>query len=106
MFLKGKGIKLSEIPTGKAITPNNIFPSFLMVNWVSNFFPQHAHSPNSLSTHETIVNSNLEKLKNTDETIKGLHRILFGRATTIKNPKANLKEFNGFADLTEVWTHP
>ncbi|KAG0341645.1 hypothetical protein BG005_002910, partial [Podila minutissima] len=47
------------------------------------------------------VNSNLDKLKNTDETVKGLHRILFGRATTIKNPKANLKEFNGFADLTE-----
>ncbi|KAF9373605.1 hypothetical protein CPB97_000428, partial [Podila verticillata] len=47
------------------------------------------------------VNSNLDKLKNTDETIKGLHRVLFGRATTIKNPKANLKEFNGFADLTE-----
>ncbi|KAF9544125.1 hypothetical protein BGW38_009744, partial [Lunasporangiospora selenospora] len=37
-----------------------------------------------------------------DETVKGLHRLLFGRNTSAsKSPKGDLREFCGLADLSE-----
>ncbi|ORY98356.1 hypothetical protein BCR41DRAFT_225364 [Lobosporangium transversale] len=48
------------------------------------------------------VNNNLDKLKAIDETARGLHRLLFGRNGVPKALKANLREFHGFPDLSEV----
>ncbi|KAH7050681.1 hypothetical protein BKA57DRAFT_307996 [Linnemannia elongata] len=47
------------------------------------------------------VNANLDKLKSSDETVKGLHRLLFGRVAPSKSPKNDLKAFNGFEHLSE-----
>ncbi|KAG0246709.1 hypothetical protein BG011_002359, partial [Mortierella polycephala] len=47
------------------------------------------------------VSNNIEKLKSSDETVKGLHRLLFGRVTPSKSPKNDLKAFYGFADMDE-----
>ncbi|KAF9114687.1 hypothetical protein BGX30_006516, partial [Mortierella sp. GBA39] len=47
------------------------------------------------------VNVNLDKLKSSDETVKGLHRLLFGRVAPSKSPKTDLKAFNGFEHLNE-----
>ncbi|ORZ06132.1 hypothetical protein BCR41DRAFT_171525 [Lobosporangium transversale] len=48
-----------------------------------------------------VVSANLDKLKVSDETVKGLHRLLFGRVTATKSPKNDIKAFYGFADLSE-----
>ncbi|KAI7817737.1 hypothetical protein BC939DRAFT_464838 [Gamsiella multidivaricata] len=47
------------------------------------------------------VSANLDRLKAIDETARGLHRFLFGKNGVPKTLKANLREFNGFADMTE-----
>ncbi|KAF9945165.1 hypothetical protein BGZ65_011086, partial [Modicella reniformis] len=48
-----------------------------------------------------IVSANLDKLKVSDETVRGLHRLLFGRVAPTKSPKNDIKAFHGFADLSE-----
>ncbi|KAK3814457.1 MAG: hypothetical protein J3Q66DRAFT_37876 [Benniella sp.] len=47
------------------------------------------------------LSANLDKLKVSDETVRGLHRLLFGRVTATKAPKSDIKAFYGFADLNE-----
>ncbi|KAI8348673.1 hypothetical protein B0O80DRAFT_174821 [Mortierella sp. GBAus27b] len=49
----------------------------------------------------TVVSANLDKLKVSDETVRGLHRLLFGRVTAVKSPKNDIKAFHGFDELSE-----